>query len=90
MTVDQELFHVINAFNASPRASQIQLFVGLLVTDNVSATLGSPETTFQCAEDVIARTDAVRRQFFRNVFDQAGIIPHTLLVTRPKVQIKNN
>ena len=89
MTVDQELFHVINAFNASPRASQIQLFVGLLVTDNVSATLGSPETNFQCAEQLIARTAAVRRQFFRKVFDQAGIIPDSFLVTRSKVHIKN-
>src|SRR5580765_8871917 len=53
MTVDQELFHVISAFNASPRASQTELFVGLLVTDNVPASLGFPETSFQCAEDVI-------------------------------------
>jgi hypothetical protein len=85
MTVDQELFHVINVFNASPLASQIEVFVGLLVTDNVSTTLGSSETTFQCAEDVIARTGAVRRQFFTNILDQAGIIPQRYLVTRSKI-----
>ena len=89
MTVDQELFHVISAFNASPRASQTELFVGLLVTDNVPATLGFPETSFQCAEDVIARTGAVRRQFFTKILDQAGIIPQRYLVTRPKIHMRN-
>jgi len=88
-TVDQELFHVINALNASPRASQTELFVGLLVTDNVPATSGFPETSFQCAEDVIARTGAVRRQFFTKILDQAGIIPQSYLVMRPKIHMKN-
>jgi hypothetical protein len=78
MTVDQELFHVISAFNTSPRASQIQLLVGLLVTDNVPATGFPSETSLQHAEDVIARTARVRRQFFIKVLAEAGIIAHTL------------
>ena len=78
MTVDQELFHVVSAFNASPRASQIQLLVGLLVTDNVPATVSPPETSLQHAEDVIARTATVRRQFCINVLTEAGIIAHRL------------
>ena len=78
MTVDQELFHVISAFNTSPRASQIQLLVGLLVTDNVPATVSPPETSLQYAEDVIARTARVRRQFFSKVLAEAGIIAHRL------------
>jgi hypothetical protein len=74
-TVDQELFHVIDAFNASPGARRIELFVGMLVTDNVPATDASSETRFQHAEDIIAQTAAVRRQFLRDVLEEAGVIP---------------
>ncbi|HVO94931.1 MAG TPA: hypothetical protein VMT22_18910 [Terriglobales bacterium] len=35
-TVDQELYHVIDAINSSPRGVASQLYVGILVTDNVS------------------------------------------------------
>lgn len=75
MTVDQELYHVINAVNASPDANNIQVFVGMLVTDNVAAVRAPHETTLQHAEDVIARTATVRREFLRNVLAEAGIIP---------------
>jgi hypothetical protein len=78
MTVDQELFHVINAVNASPYASNIQLFVGMFVTDNVAATAAPHEATLQYAEDVIARTAAIRRQFLTHVLADTGIIAHVL------------
>jgi hypothetical protein len=76
MTVDQELYHLINAVNTSPHASNIKIFVGLFVSDNVSA-IGEPYgATLQHAEDVIARTATVRREFLGEVLVEAGIIPH--------------
>ena len=84
MTVDQELYHVINSVNASPHASNIQLFVGMLVTDNVSAIEAPDGATLQHAEDVIARTATLRRDFLGKVLTEAGIIPHKS-ETAPKI-----
>ena len=72
-TVDQELYHVINAFNASPYAGKIRLFVSLLVTDNVSSIRTHHERTLKRAEDVIADTTSSRRVFLAKVFAEAGI-----------------
>ena len=80
--MDQELFHVINALNASPHRSEIQVFVGMLVIDNVPATLAHHDDTLQHAEDVIMRTATVRRQFLADVLAEAGIISRTNAVKK--------
>ena len=36
-TVDQELFHIIDAINSSADGLKIPVYAGILVTDNVSA-----------------------------------------------------
>lgn len=72
-TVDQELYHVIKAFNASPYAGKTRLFVSLLVTDNVSSIWTHHERTLKRAEDVIADTTSSRRVFLAKVFAEAGI-----------------
>jgi len=72
-TVDQELFHVINAINASPYGDKIQLFVGILVTDNVSVVQAHDEATLQYAEEIITQTAAIRRAFLAKVLAEIGI-----------------
>ena len=77
MTVDQELYHLINAVSTSPHASNIKLFVGMFVSDNVSA-IGEPHgATLQHAEDMIARTTAIRREFLGKVLAEAQIISNS-------------
>lgn len=66
VTVDQELYHVINAINASPFASAIHLYVGMFLTDDVSVGPLSRET-LEKAEDLIVRTDAVRQEFLAKI-----------------------
>ena len=74
-TVDQELCHVIDAFDASPYAGKVRLFVSVLVTDNVSSVWAHHEHTLKRAEDVIADTASNRRAFLARAFADAGI-PH--------------
>jgi hypothetical protein len=73
MTVDQELFHIISSFNASPYSNQTQLFVAILVTDNVSASQEINADTLQYADKVIAQTTAMRRQFLSRVLAEIGV-----------------
>ena len=73
MTVDQELYHVVEAIHASPYGSSIQLFVGMLVTDNVSSVQAHGTATLQHAENIIAGTAGLRRQFLARVLTEVGI-----------------
>ena len=75
-TVDQELYHVINAINGSPYSANIRVFVSLLVTDNVSPIRAHHRATLKHAEDVIAQTAATRRKFLAKLMAEAGIIPY--------------
>ncbi|HEY7219433.1 MAG TPA: hypothetical protein VH985_13700 [Candidatus Binatia bacterium] len=73
MTVDQELYHVVEAINASPYGARIRLFVGMLVTDNVSSVQAQGAATLQQAEDIIADTAGLRRRFFARVLSEVGM-----------------
>jgi hypothetical protein len=73
MTVDQELYHVVNAINTSSYRGKIRLYVGILITDNVSTAAGQHGLTLQYAEDIIAQTTATRRSFLAQVLAEVGI-----------------
>ncbi len=74
-TVDQELFHIMSAVNASSHARKVELFVGILVTDNVSSKAGANRNlTLQHAEEIISETSAVREQFMSKVLTEIGIL----------------
>jgi hypothetical protein len=73
-TVDQELYHLIEAVHESPRGSGTDVYAAVLVTDNVATVLSSPTETLQAAEDSIAATTKLRRDFFLSVFRAQGIL----------------
>ena len=73
-TVDQELYHVIDAINSSPRGAESQIYVGILVTDNVSTDKSVTDITLEHAEDTITQTTNLRKQFLLNVFRREGIL----------------
>ena len=82
MTVDQELYPVVNAINTSHYGNKIQLFVGILVTDNVSAVHTQDQNTLQHAEDLIAQTGAIRKAFLAEVLSELGITRYQFLTER--------
>ena len=73
MTVDQELYHVVNAINTASYGGKIRLYVAILVTDNVSTVAGQHGLTLQHAEDIIAQTTTTRRSFLAQVLAEVGI-----------------
>ncbi|HEY7553328.1 MAG TPA: hypothetical protein VIH18_00855 [Candidatus Binatia bacterium] len=73
-TVDQELFHIMNAINSSPYAGKVELFIGTLVTDNVSSDARNRDMTVEHAEEVISKTADIRREFLSKVLKQIGIL----------------
>ena len=73
-TVDQELYHVIDAINSSPRGAESQIYAGILVTDNIATDKSATELTLEDAEETIAQTANLRKQFLLNVFRQKGIL----------------
>jgi len=74
-TVDQELFHIIQAINSSANARAVAVFVGILVTDNVSSSVQADvDMTLEHAEEAIARAAGARREFFSHVLTKLGIL----------------
>jgi hypothetical protein len=73
-TVDQELFHIVNAINSSAHAAKVDLFAGHVVTDNVSWNAQETDLTLEHAEEVISSTADIRRQFFSKVLRKLGIL----------------
>jgi hypothetical protein len=74
-TVDQELFHIMSAVNALSDARKVELFVGILVTDNVSSKADADRNlTLQHAEEMISETSAVRERFMSKVLTEIGIL----------------
>jgi len=73
-TVDQELFHIMNAINSSPHAAKINVFIGTLVTDNVSSNAQNTELTLENAGKVISATSDSRRKFFSKILKKLGIL----------------
>ena len=73
-TVDQELFHIMNAINSSTYAAKVDFFAGHLVTDNVSSNADDTSMTLEHAEEVISATSDIRRKFFSKVLKTLGIL----------------
>jgi len=86
VTVDQELYPIVNAINTSQYGNKIQLFAGILVTDNVSAVHTYDQNTLQHAEDIIAQTGAIRKAFLAEVLSELGITRDQFLTARPAVK----
>jgi hypothetical protein len=64
----------MNAINSSPYAAKVDVFVGTLVTDNVSSNVQNTEMTLEHAEEVISATANIRREFFSKVLKTLGIL----------------
>jgi hypothetical protein len=74
-TVDQELFHIIDAINSSADGLKIPVYAGILVTDNVSADAReNAEVTLEHAEATIAKTASARREFLSQVLATIGVL----------------
>jgi hypothetical protein len=74
-TVDQELFHIMDAINSSVNARETDVFAGLLVTDNVASdTKADVNLTLEYAEETIAKTVRVRREFLSKVLTKMGVL----------------
>ncbi|HWH76159.1 MAG TPA: hypothetical protein VNT76_02265 [Candidatus Binatus sp.] len=87
LTVDQELYHFVDAVNTSPYGGKIRLYVGILITDNVSTAPSPHASTLQYAEDVIAQTSTTRRLFLAKILAEAGIIRDRSVATRSDTNI---
>jgi hypothetical protein len=73
-TVDQELYHVIDAIHASPRGAETDIYAAVLVTDNVAVDVTENDVTLEAAEEKIDETAKLRQNFFLNVFRTQGIL----------------
>jgi hypothetical protein len=74
-TVDQELFHIIDAINSSADGLKIPVYAGILVTDNVSADAReNTEVTLEHAEATIAKTASARKEFLSQVLATIGVL----------------
>jgi len=83
-TVDQELFHIMHAINSSPYAGKVEVFAGILVTDNVSSDARNSDMTLQHAEEMISKTADIRREFLSKVLKKIGILKNeTSWLPRP-------
>ncbi|HEU4638411.1 MAG TPA: hypothetical protein VFS84_06135, partial [Candidatus Binatia bacterium] len=74
-TVDQELFHMIKTINSRSNTPKIELFIGILVTDNVSSDADlNTDITLKHAEETILKTASIRREFLATVLTEIGIL----------------
>jgi hypothetical protein len=74
-TVDQELFHIINTINSRGNRQKVEMFIGILVTDNVSSSADANiDMTLEHAEETISKTAGVRREFLANILTELGIL----------------
>jgi len=72
-TVDQELFHIVNAINSSPDSGRVRFFAGQIVTDNVSSNAHETDVSLQHAEATILATAEIRKEFFSKTLEALGI-----------------
>lgn len=76
-TVDQELFHIMNAINSSANAPKVKVFIGILVTDNVSSNANADlDLTLEHAEEAILKTADIRKEFLSKVLTSIGVVKH--------------
>ena len=73
-TVDQELFHIMDAINSSPYAGKVDVLAGHLVTDNVSSNANDTKPTLERAEETISATSDIRREFLSKLLRKIGIL----------------
>jgi len=73
-TVDQELFHIINAINSSEHAGKVEIFAGHLVTDNVSSNANDTDLTLEHAEEIISATSEIRKEFLSKTLTKIAIL----------------
>ena len=76
-TVDQELYHIVDAIHASARGAETELYAGVLVTDNVSTDKSDNQVTLEQAEETIEQTDQARKQFLLGALRRTGILKQT-------------
>jgi hypothetical protein len=81
-TVDQELYHIINAIHASPRGAEIDIYAAVLVTDNVASDVSDNDVTLEMAEATIAETAKLRQNFLLTVFRRQGILRDAEAISR--------
>ncbi|MGH7794319.1 MAG: hypothetical protein ACREQ2_05400 [Candidatus Binatia bacterium] len=73
-TVDQELYHIIDAIHGSRRGAETDIYAAVLVTDNVPSDVSDNHITLEAAEETIAETATLRQDFLLNVFRGEGIL----------------
>jgi hypothetical protein len=74
-TVDQELFHIMKAVNSKGITQRAEMYVGILVTDNVSSDAdANMDMTLEHAEETISKTASARREFLANVLTELHIL----------------
>ncbi|MGH7798348.1 MAG: hypothetical protein ACREQ2_26085 [Candidatus Binatia bacterium] len=54
-TVDQELYHVIDAIHSSPRGAETEIYAAVLVTDNVATDVSDDHVTLEAAKRRLPR-----------------------------------
>ncbi|MCE3243601.1 MAG: hypothetical protein K0Q83_4108 [Deltaproteobacteria bacterium] len=74
-TVDQELFHIMKAVNSRDSTQKVEIYVGILVTDNVSSSAdANTDITLEHAEEAIAKTSSTRREFLRSILTDLRLL----------------
>ena len=73
-TVDQELYHVIDAIHASPRGKETDIYAAVLITDNVAIDPSEHNVTLQAAEETIAASAPLRQKFLLDLFRRQRIL----------------
>jgi hypothetical protein len=74
-TVDQELFHIMKAVNSRENTQRAEIYVGILVTDNVSSSAdANTDMTLEHAEEAIAKTSSTRREFLRSILTDLRLL----------------
>jgi hypothetical protein len=86
-TVDQELYHIIDAIHASPRGRETDLYAAVLVTDNVPSDISDDAVTLEAAEETIAATATLRQSFLLDVLRTEGIL--TDVNVMPRIELNS-
>jgi hypothetical protein len=86
-TVDQELYHIIDAIHASPRGRETGLYAAVLVTDNVPSDMSDDAVTLEAAEETIAATVMLRQSFLLKVLRTEGIL--TDVNVMPRIELNS-
>ena len=74
-TVDQELFHIMKAVNSRDSTQKAEMYIGILVTDNVSSNADTnADMTLEHAEETISKTADIRREFLADILMELHIL----------------